>query len=243
MSTPLVKMKNVHKWFGTVHALRGVNIHVGYSEILGLIGDNGAGKSTLIKILVGLYPPSKGSVFFDGEKVNFSSPRDARDSGIETIYQEQALADDLSVSRNIFLGKELLKSLGPIKLLDDKKMKEESRELLESLHLHIPSMDQKTMYCSGGEKQGIAIARAIYFQAKLVILDEPTTALGVKGAQRVLELVKELKSKKISCLFITHDLPRIYSIADRLVVLVRGKVVKDVKKKNTSVNELIKFMT
>lgn len=243
MSKPLVKMENIHKWFGTVHALRGVDFYVGHSEIVGLIGDNGAGKSTLIKILVGLYPPDKGSVFFNGKKTKFSSPRDARNSGIETIYQEQALADDLSVSRNIFMGKELLKSIGPIKLLDHKKMEEESRKILKNLHLRISSMGQETMYCSGGEKQGIAIARAIYFQAKLVILDEPTTALGVKGVQRVLELVKELKSRKISCIFITHDLPRVYSISDRLVVLVRGKVAKDVKKGDTSVNELVKLMT
>ncbi|MCD6247990.1 MAG: sugar ABC transporter ATP-binding protein [Hadesarchaea archaeon] len=242
MVSALVEMKNIHKWFGSVHALKGVDFYVNPSEIVGLVGDNGAGKSTLIKILTGVIPADKGEIYFNGKKISFSSPREARDNGIETIYQEQALADDLSVTRNMFLGKEIQKSIGPIKLLDHKKMKKESERILSELGLKIPSMDQEVRFCSGGEREGIAIARAMYFKAKLVILDEPTRALGVAAVRRVLSLVKELKSRGIASVFISHNLHHVYSIADRIVVLVRGEKVEDIPKKETSIRELTKLI-
>ncbi|MDH5442872.1 MAG: ATP-binding cassette domain-containing protein [Hadesarchaea archaeon] len=242
MTSALVEMKNIHKWFGKVHALMGVDFSVNPSEIVGLVGDNGAGKSTLIKILTGVLSLDEGEIHFNGKKIRFSSPREARNNGIETIYQEQALADDLSVTRNLFMGKELQKSIGPIKLLDHKKMKKESEKILSGLGLSISSMDQETRFCSGGERQGVAIARAMYFKAKLVILDEPTRALGVAGVRRVLELVKELKSRGIASIFITHNLHHVYPIADRFVVLVRGKKVGDSLKKDTSINKLTTLM-
>jgi len=242
MVSALVEMKNIHKWFGSVHALKGVDFYVNPSEIVGLVGDNGAGKSTLIKILTGVIPADKGEIYFNGKKISFSSPREARDNGIETIYQEQALADDLSVTRNLFLGKEIQKSIGPIKLLDHKKMKKESERILSELGLKIPSMDQEVRFCSGGEREGIAIARAMYFKAKLVILDEPTRALGVAAVRRVLSLVKELKSRGIASVFISHNLHHVYSIADRIVVLVRGEKVEDIPKKETSIRELTKLI-
>ncbi len=240
MTSALVEMKNIHKWFGKVHALMGVDLSVNPSEIVGLVGDNGAGKSTLIKILTGVLSKNEGEIYFNGKKIKFSSPREARDNGIETIYQEQALADDLSVTRNLFMGKELQKSIGPIKLLNHKKMKKESENILSGLGLSISSMDQETRFCSGGERQGIA--RAMYFKAKLVILDEPTRALGVAGVRRVLELVKELKSRGIASIFITHNLHHVYPVADRFVILVRGKKVGDCLKKDTSINKLINLM-
>ncbi len=242
MTSALVEMKNIHKSFGKVHALMGVDFSVKPSEIVGLVGDNGAGKSTLIKILTGVLSLDKGEIYFNGKKIKFSSPRDARKNGIETIYQEQALADDLSVVRNLFMGKELQKSIGIIKLLDHKKMKKESENILNGLGLSISSMDQETRFCSGGERQGIAIARAMYFKAKLVILDEPTRALGVAGVRRVLELVKELKSRGIASIFITHNLHHVYPIADRFVILVRGKKVGDCLKKDTSIDKLTELM-
>lgn len=242
MTSALVEMKNIHKWFGKVHALMGVDLSVNPSEIVGLVGDNGAGKSTLIKILTGVLSLDDGEIHFNGTKIKFSSPRDARNNGIETIYQEQALADDLSVTRNLFMGKELQKSIGPIKLLNHKKMKKESENILSGLGLSISSMDQETRFCSGGERQGIAIARAMYFKAKLVILDEPTRALGVAGVRRVLELVKELKSRGIASIFITHNLHHVYPVADRFVILVRGKKVGDSLKKDTSVDKLTELM-
>lgn len=242
MVTALVEMKNIHKWFGKVHALKGVDFSVNPSEVVALVGDNGAGKSTLIKILTGVLSQDEGEIYFDGKKVKFSSPREARDSGIETIYQEQALADDLSVARNMFMGKELQRSIGFIKLLDHKKMKKESEKILSELGLSIPSVDQEARFCSGGERQGIAIARAMYFKAKLVIMDEPTRALGVTAVQRVLELIKELKRRGISVIFITHNLYHAYAVADRFVVLVRGEKVGDCLKKDTSIEELTELL-
>lgn len=242
MSPELLKMENIHKRFKSVHALRGVNFNVNQSEIVGLIGDNGAGKSTLIKVLTGVYSMDKGKVFFKGKKVKFRSPKEARDSGIETIYQEMTLADDMSVARNMFIGKELLKSIGPIKLLDLKKMKKESERTLRELGLNIQSVDQEARFCSGGERQGIAIARAMYFKASLVILDEPTRALGPKGVNRVIEFAKELKRKGIASVYISHEFHHIYPIADRFVVLSRGKVIYDVLKKDISLDELTKVV-
>lgn len=238
----LVEMKNIHKWFGSVHALRGVDFSVNCSEGVGLIGDNGAGKSTLIKILTGVLRQDKGEIFFKGKKVDFSSPREARDSGIETIYQEQALADDLSVRRNLFMGKEPLKYIGPIGFLDHKKMREESRRILMELGLKIPSMDQEARFCSGGERQGIAIARAMYFNADLVILDEPTRGLGITGVQRVLELLEELKRRKIAFIFISHNLYHVYPVVDRFIILARGKKIADLLKKDTSISELTELL-
>jgi len=239
----LVDMKNIHKWFGSVHALRGVDFYVNYSEGVGLIGDNGAGKSTLIKILTGVLRQDKGEIFFKGKKVNFSSPKEARDNGIETIYQEQALADDLSVKRNLFMGKEPLRYIGPIGFLDHKKMEEESRRILMELGLKIPSMDQEARFCSGGERQGIAIARAMYFKADLVILDEPTRGLGITGVQRVLELLEELKRRGIAFIFISHNLYHVYPVVDRFVILARGKKIADLLKKDTSISELTELLT
>lgn len=238
MVAPLVEMKNIHKWFKKVHALKGVDFSVYPSEVVGLVGDNGAGKSTLIKILTGLFSADEGEIFLRGKKINFSSPRDARDNGIETVYQEQALADDLSVARNLFMGKEPQKFVRPIKLIDHKYMEKESSKILRELGMKISSMNQEARFCSGGERQGIAIARAIQFKADLIILDEPTRALGAVGVQQVLGLIKELKKKKVACIFITHNLHHVYPVADRFVVLVRGEKVEDISKKDTSIDKL-----
>ena len=242
MGSLLVDMRNIHKWFGSVHALRGVNFRVGYAESVGLVGDNGAGKSTLVKILSGVYKPDAGEIYFKGRKVCFSSPREARESGIETIYQEQALADDLSVVRNLFMGRELVKRVGPFKLLDHDRMRREGRKILNELGLKIPSMDQEVRYCSGGERQGIAIARAMYFKADLVILDEPTRGLGIKGVRRVLDFIRELKKNGIATIFVSHNLYHVYPVVDRFVILVRGRVVADVPKEKTSVDELAEII-
>lgn len=242
MSRPLIEGKQICKKFGEVQALGGVSFSLNSGEILGLVGDNGAGKSTLIKILTGIFPPDKGEVFFEGERVKFSSARDARDHGIETIYQEHAVADELSVMRNIFLGKEPKKFVGFLKLLDLGHMKKESKKIMENLGFGISSMDQEVKYCSGGERQGIAIARALYFEAKLVILDEPTRELGVKEAKHVLDLALELKKKGTSCIFITHSPQDVYRIADRFLVLIRGEKVADVYKKDISMRKLTKLM-
>jgi len=242
MSEPaeLVRMVNIHKWFGKVYALKGVDFTVNRAEVVGLVGDSGAGKSTLIKILSGVYKPDKGEIYFEGQKVSFASPADARRLGIETVYQDQALAPDLSILRNIFMGRELTTSFG---FLDLRKMMMESRRALENLGLHVRSPIETVGILSGGERQGVAIARALYFKAKLVILDEPTAALSIKETQKVLDFVKRLRDEGISVIFITHNLYHVYEVADRFVVLFRGAKVADVPKSQTSIDMLSELIT
>lgn len=231
----LVKVVNMHKWFGKVHALRGVDFEVNHSEVVGLVGDNGAGKSTLIKVLSGFHSVDKGEIYFEGEKVNITSPRQARKLGIETVYQEQALAPNMSISRNIFMGREPITRLG---FLNKKTMGNGSVEALESIELHLRSSDTLIAMLSGGERQGVAIARALHFKAKLVILDEPTIALSIKEAQQVLEFIKQLKNERIATIFITHNLYHVFPVAERFVILNRGERVADVRKEDISIDKL-----
>lgn len=235
-SEELVKMVGIHKWFGRVHALRGVDFEVKRPETVGLVGDNGAGKSTLIKVLSGYHQADRGEIYFEGKEVRMSSPRYARSLGIETVYQEQALAPDLSISRNIFMGREPVTTR--IGFLDRKAMDEDSMGALRSIGLQLRSPAVPVLTLSGGERQGVTIARALHFEAKLVILDEPTIALSVKEVQEVLEFISQLKKKGIAVIFITHNLYHIFSIADRIVVLAHGEKIADVKKEDTSVENL-----
>lgn len=235
----LVKMVNIGKWFGKVHALEGVDFEVRCSEVVGLVGDNGAGKSTLIKVLSGYHLADKGEIYFEGKKVNITSSLRARKLGIETVYQEQALAPNLSISRNIFMGREPVRSLG---FMDKKSMDRGSMETLESIGLHLRSPDALITMLSGGERQGVAIARALHFKAKLVILDEPTIALSVREAQQVLEFIKQLKREGISVIFITHNLYHVFPSADRFVVLTRGEKTADLQKEDTSIDDLFELI-
>ena len=237
MGKNLIEMKGIHKYFGNVKALKGVDLEIGEKEIIGLVGDNGAGKSTLIKILTGFLKASDGKIFVNGKEAKIKSPAEARKMGIETVYQEQALADDLSISRNLFLGKEIVKEIGPFKFLDHNQMRQESRKMLDELQLRTDP-EQETRYCSGGERQGVSIARAIYFRANLVILDEPTNSLGVAAVERVLSLIKELKQRGISCIFISHNLYHVYSVVDRIVILINGTKVGDYNRDEISVDEI-----
>lgn len=241
MDSKIVEMSGIYKSFGRVYALKGVDFDVNRGEVVGLVGNNGAGKSTLIKILSGLLPADKGEIFLNGKKVHFSSPREARKNGIETVYQEQALADDLSVARNLFMGKEPLRWVGPIRLLDHRTMEKKSKEMSHELHLDIDP-DKEVRFCSGGEQQGIAIARAIHFKANLIILDEPTRALGVAATHRVLDLVRNLKERGIACILISHNLYHVYPVSDRIVVLKQGMKLEDILKENTSIDELTQLM-
>lgn len=234
----ILELQDVHKWFGNIHAVSGVDLTVRSDEVVGLVGDNGAGKSTLIKMISGVLSPTEGEIFFEGEKVNISSVDRARDLGIETVHQTQAVAEDRSVADNIFLGRELVNSYGPFKVLDRKEMRKISKRLTQELGLDIPSPDHEVRFCSGGERQGVAIARAMHFKANLVILDEPTTALSVKGRDQVLNLVKHMKDEGISIIFITHNIHNVYPVADRFVVMSHGEVVKEVAKENTTLDEI-----
>ncbi len=234
---PLLRMENVHKFYGSVHAVKGVDFRVEPNEIVGLVGDNGAGKSTLVEIIAGSHQADKGEIFWKGEEVKIPSVRAARELGIETVYQDQAVVDTLSVAENIFLSREPLKS-GLVKFLDKEKMKEEAKKITESLGLDIPSPEHEVRFCSGGERQGVAIARAMHFEAELVILDEPTTALSVSGVEKVMEFIERLKDSGVACIFITHNLHHVFPTADRFVVLSKGEKVADVRKEDTSIEEL-----
>ena len=235
----LVEIVNIHKWFGKVHALKAVNFAIGYGEIVGLVGDNGAGKSTLVKILSGIHPANKGEIFVEGRKAKISSPKDAMRLGIETVYQDQALAPQMSIARNIFMGKEPARFMG---FLDMKKMAQESIRVLEDIGLHIESPNKIVKLLSGGERGGVAIGRAMYFKAKLVILDEPTAALSVKETHEILRFIAQLKGQGISFVFITHNLYHVFDIADRFVVLSHGKKVGDVDKEKISIEDLTQLV-
>lgn len=236
----LVEMKGIHKSFGKVVAVRGVDFEVGENEIVGLIGDNGAGKSTLIKILSGLYPPTKGELYIRGEKVDTRSysVRQAHRYGIETVFQEQALVDKQTIWRNLFLGRELT---GPLGFLRTKEAIQETHNMMsEFLKFRgggiAPGSSTKTL--SGGERQGIAIGRAMYFEADMVILDEPTRALSVKEIGKVLDFIRELKERGKACVYISHTISHVYDVSDKFVVLDRGRVAAECRKVDVSEDEL-----
>lgn len=223
-NTPILSVKNISKTFGAVVALKDVSFDLYPGEVLGLLGDNGAGKSTLVKIISGVYTPTSGSIFWNGREVAITNPEVARQLGIETIYQDLALADNLSVAANIYLGREKIKppNLGRLSFLDNRKMEENARLALEKLKIRIKSPAELVGGLSGGQKQSVAIARAIIWGAKLVIMDEPTAALGVPERLSVLELVKSLKQQGISVIIISHNLQDVFAVTDRMVVLQRG---------------------
>ena len=238
-SETMLKMVGIHKWFGKVHALQGIDFEVNKAEVVGLVGDNGAGKSTLIKVVSGYHRANRGKIFFEGQEVKINSTKDARALGLETVYQEQALAPHLSIARNIFMGREPSRAMG---FIAKKVMDKESMGVLTSIGLHLRSPDIPVSTLSGGERQGVSIARAIHFEAKLVILDEPTIALSVKEVHEVLDFGRELKNKGIAVIFITHNLHHIFSIADRIVVIAHGKLLASIQTKETSVDDVSKII-
>jgi simple sugar transport system ATP-binding protein len=223
--TPIVRMENIVKRFGTITALDGVDFTVNQREVVGLLGDNGAGKSTLIKVLTGVYTPTGGDIYFEGEKVDIPSPQVARALGIETCYQDLALVPLMSITRNFFLGRELMRGIGPITWLDMPEMDRQAREALHDIGIHIRSPNEKVGKLSGGERQSIAIGRARYFGAKLLILDEPTSALSVGETHKVLTYTLNAKQQGLSVIFITHNVGHVYQVADRFTIIRRGRLV------------------
>jgi len=240
---PLLEMRGIVKRFGHVEALRGVDFHVNRAEIVGLVGDNGAGKSTLVKIIVGVYQPDEGEIYFEGRRVQFKSPREARDAGIEIVYQHLALIDLLSISRNIFLGREPVKKIGPITILDKHLMKNEAWRILQDIGVkRIRSPEERVAKLSGGERQSVAIGRAMHFKAKLLILDEPTASLSVRETRRVLDHILEVKEQGVSVIFITHNIYHVYEVADRIVVLDHGRKIADLIKSKVTPEEVIEII-
>ena len=238
-AAPVMRGVSLHKWYKGVHALKGVDFDLGASEVVGLVGDNGAGKSTLIKILSGAHVPDSGQIYFEDDEVRFASPRDAMSLGIETIYQYSALVPQMSIARNIFIGREPIRlRLGRLGFLDYPKMAREALQALREVDLHLRSADTPVDELSGGERQGVTIARAMYFKTKVMILDEPTNHLSIKETNKVLGWVEDMKGQGITSVFITHNLHHVYPIADRLVVLSRGEKAAEKAKDDTSIEEL-----
>jgi simple sugar transport system ATP-binding protein len=227
---PLVEMHDIHKFFGTIHVLRGIDFHVDRREIVGLLGDNGAGKSTLIKILTGIHTPSSGQILFEDNPVQINSPHDARSIGIETVYQDLALVPLMSITRNFWLGQEITRRVGPVQVLDKTEMAIRTREALRDIGIHIRNADEPVGSLSGGERQSIAIGRAVYFGKKLLILDEPTSALSVGETAKVLEYTRTAKERGLSVIFITHNIGHVHKVADRFTIISHGQKVGDFTK-------------
>jgi len=227
-TTPVVEMRNIKKNFAAVQALRGVDLVLHHGEVLGLVGDNAAGKSTLMKVLSGAYVPDGGEILIEGTKVHMTDPLQARHLGIEMVYQDLALADNLDVTSNVFLGREAVSTqLGPIGVLDSHRMEKDSQLLLDRLKIDIPSVRLLVERLSGGQRQAVAIARATAFSSKVIIMDEPTAALSVAAISKVLDIVRELKAQGSSIIVISHRLEDIYSVSDRMMVLRQGRKVRD----------------
>jgi len=235
----ILEAKNVSKFFGTITALKDANLSLRPGEVLGVVGDNGAGKSTLMKVLSGLYNPSEGSIYFEGKEVFFSSPRDSQDLGIEMVYQDLSLAENLPIGDNIFLGREPTRSFGPFKFLDHKKRKQFTEEHLAKLKINVKSADQKVEELSGGQRQAVAIARATAFDAKIVIMDEPTAALAVKEVGKVLDLIIGLKNLGVGVIVISHRMDDIFSVSDRVMALFQGANFAESHLKETSRDEVV----
>jgi simple sugar transport system ATP-binding protein len=229
MRENIIRTEKIEKSFGRVHALRGVSFSVDKGEVVGLVGENGAGKSTLIKTISGLYPPDRGKIFWKGKEVKVKSVKKARELGIETVHQGGLTIGILSVSDNIFLTREVKKSIGPIRIIDRKKQQKIAAQLTSELGLGIKTPEQEVRLCSGGERQGTAIARALQFNSELLILDEPTDGLAPSGRRKIVDFVNTIRQRKLGCIFSTPDVYLASPVADRFIVLVDGRIVEEIE--------------
>lgn len=240
--TPLIEVRGVSKYFGSVIALKDISMAVDAGEVMCLLGDNGAGKSTLIKMLSGVYRPDEGAYLVEGREVKFASPRDALNAGIATVYQDLAIIPLMSIARNFFLGSELTTGWGPFRRFDLKGASEITRVELARMGIDIRDPDQAVGTLSGGERQSVAIARAVYFGAKVLILDEPTAALGVKEAGVVLRYIAQARARGLGVIFITHNVHHAYPIGDRFTILNRGQSYGTFAKRDVTREEVVAMM-
>ncbi len=241
--TPIVEVRDISKYFGTVIALREVSMDLYPGEVMCLLGDNGAGKSTLIKILSGVYQPDEGEYRVSGQRVSFNSPRDALDHGIATVYQDLAMIPLMSITRNFFLGSEPTVGRGPLRRFDIRRANQIVREELHQIGIDIRDPEQPVGTLSGGERQSVAIARAVHFGARVLILDEPTSALGVKQAGTVLRYVAQARARGIAVILITHNPHHAYPIGDRFTILKRGRTLGTFPKGDLSREDMIQMMS
>ena len=244
MSDAILSIRKLTKRFGGLTAVDHVDWDIFAGEVVGLLGDNGAGKSTLIKCVAGVHPPDDGEIFFHGRRCEFATPIDARREGIETIYQDLALANNLDVGANIFLGREVKRRYfgGLINTLNDRKMEDEAAAALQALGIRFPDLALPIENLSGGQRQAVAIARAVYWDAKLMIMDEPTNNLGVPEQKKVLDLIRRLRDRGVPVILISHTLPDVFAVADRLMVMHRGRKVAEKKTTETNTEELVQYM-
>lgn len=239
---PILKLEGIEKSFGPIRALRGVDLTLYPGEVLGLVGDNGAGKSTLMKVVSGAYIPDRGTYQLGGKEVQFRSPADARAHRLEMVYQDLSLCDTIDVAKNLFLGREPIRSFLGMKFLDHQRLHQEAQEILERLHIKVPSTHVAVKNLSGGQRQVIAIGRAVSFDPKILILDEPTAALAVKEVGEVLELIERLKNEGAGIIFISHRLQDIMKVSDRIMFMYEGQSVAERKTSETNLEEVIKLI-
>jgi ribose transport system ATP-binding protein len=241
---PLLEVTDLHKSFGPVNVLRGVNLALNAGEVVAVVGDNGAGKSTLIKHISGVYHADSGEIRLNGQRLELKTPAEARRLGIETVYQDLALADELSVGANIFLGREPVRRVcGCLPAIDNRKIRVETDALLQRIESRVPPKAKTVAGLSGGQRQAVAIARALYWQAKVVILDEPTAALAVMEREHVIQLTRRLAAEGVGVIYIGHNLIEILEVADRVAVMFRGTITKVARASETDQQELIRYMT
>jgi simple sugar transport system ATP-binding protein len=242
MSEEILRTEHVSKSFGRVTALRDASIHLMKGEVLGLLGDNGAGKSTLMKILTGFHKPTSGKIFFEGKEIELKSVSHARALGIEPVYQDLALINEINVYRNMFLQKELMLG-GPLQILDDRSMRKLAQQQLKEIGVNIPSVDVEISKLSGGQRQAIAVARSVYANAKVLLLDEPTAAMGVRESAMILDVIRRLKDKaEVSVIIVAHNYAHIFDVCDRVNLLQNGEITFDRATKETSVEELLNLV-
>lgn len=234
--TPLVEMRDMNVSFGGVHAVEDVSIDLFEGEVLGLVGGNGAGKSTLIKTLSGAQDPDSGEIYINGERIKIENPRDAKRHGIETIYQTLALAENIDAPGNMFLGRELTTPLGN---LDDSAMEDATRRIMARLNPKFENFKTPVASLSGGQRQSVAIARAVHFNAKILIMDEPTAALGPAETEQVRQLIRQLKKEAIGIILISHDIHDVFDLADRISVMLQGRLVGTVNKDDVTIDQVL----
>lgn len=241
MSAPILELHNITKRFGPLTALNDLSFHIGEGEVVGLLGDNGAGKSTTVNLISGIHQPTSGHLSVNGQKTKFTCRTDSAEAGIETIYQNTALVDSLSITRNIFMGRERCGTFG---FLRETEMREIAMEVLESaVHISgIDSPDKLVGELSGGQKQAVAIARAVFFKRRILLLDEPTSALSVRETEALLNQVLKLKAENVSSVLVTHNIYHAYQVCDRFVIMSHGTKVFDVAKDDTSINQLTEYV-
>ncbi len=244
-ATPTLQLRNISKAFGTVQALRNVDFEVNAGEVVGLVGDNGAGKSTLIKIIAGVYVPDTGEIDVDGRRVSITAPQDATRVGIETVYQDLALCDNLDVVANLFLGREEYANIVPfvVRPMNEVDMERRAREVLRQLDVKIPSLRTPVAALSGGQRQSIAVAKTILRNAKVILLDEPTAALGVAQTRQVLNLIRRLREQGLAVVVISHNLADVFEVVDRVIVMRLGQRVATFDVRNTTSEQVVAAIT